>query len=77
MTDEILNHLSANGILRKRKIVVNNFLGGLAWGVGSVLGATVAVALLVSLLRFANVIPGISEITNQVTNSVDQKIPNY
>lgn len=77
MTDEILDHLSANGVLRKRKIVVNNFLGGLAWGVGSVLGATIAVAILVSVLRFANVIPGLSDITNQFTHSVDQKIPNY
>lgn len=41
MTPEIEQHLTANMNLSKKQIMTNNFLGGLAWGVGTVIGATV------------------------------------
>jgi hypothetical protein len=66
MADPIVSHLTAGGYLKKRKILVNNFIGGLAWGVGSVLGATVVVAILIAILRFFNFIPGITDLTNTI-----------
>lgn len=52
--------------MRKRHIMLANFLGGLAWGLGTVIGATIIAALLISILRFFNFIPGLDQIINQL-----------
>lgn len=46
MTPQINQHLNANARLNKKHIIINNFLGGLAWGFGTVVGATVIVAII-------------------------------
>lgn len=46
MGDKTNSHLLANGNLSKKNILVNNFIGGLAWGLGTVIGATIIVAIL-------------------------------
>jgi len=55
MTPEIDKHLTAGGRLRKRSVILNNFLGGLAWGFGTVVGATLVVAIVVSVAKALNV----------------------
>jgi hypothetical protein len=65
MTKEIKEHLSANGYLSKRQIMLNNFLGGLAWGLGTVIGATIVVAILFSILGQFGFIPGVNDLLNQ------------
>ena len=76
-TPQIESHLTANSKLRKRDIMFANFLGGLAWGVGSVLGATLVVALLLSVLKTINFVPLVGNIANQVINQVNtQSLPN-
>ncbi|MDO8573128.1 MAG: DUF5665 domain-containing protein [Candidatus Daviesbacteria bacterium] len=65
MTPQIEKHLKANMNMRKRNIMLANFLGGLAWGLGTVIGATIIAALLISILRFFNFIPGLDQIINQ------------
>jgi hypothetical protein len=39
--------LTANQGVRKRDVLMANFIGGIAWGLGSVIGATIIVAILV------------------------------
>ncbi len=74
MTPEIETHLTASANMKKRQILVNNFLGGVAWGVGTVLGATVIISILFGVLRnFDFFIPGISQAIDQVQ---EQRIPN-
>ena len=51
--------------MRKRDIMIANFLGGLAWGLGTVIGATIVTAVVISLLNYFNFIPGFDQITNQ------------
>lgn len=51
MTPQIESHLKANSNMRKRDIIVGNFLGGLAWGFGTVVGATLVVAILFYTLK--------------------------
>lgn len=46
MTQQIERHLSANMNMKKRQIMIANFLGGLAWGFGTVVGASVVVAII-------------------------------
>lgn len=43
MTPEIQDHQEAFGRVKKRNIILNNFLGGMAWGIGTIIGASVIV----------------------------------
>jgi len=43
--------LTGNQWVRKKDILFANFLGGVAWGLGSVIGATIFVAVLVWILN--------------------------
>jgi hypothetical protein len=73
VTPTIETHLTASGKMRKRQVIINNFLGGLAWGVGTVLGATVVISLLFTLLRnFDFIIPGFSQFIDQAQ---EERIP--
>ncbi len=45
-TPHIESHLNANMNIRKKDIILGNFLGGLFWGIGSVIGATIVVAII-------------------------------
>ncbi|MBI2011501.1 hypothetical protein HYS91_01910 [Candidatus Daviesbacteria bacterium] len=72
-TKQIENHLSANANMRKKDILIGNFLGGLAWGFGTVIGATIVAALLIAILRSVNVLPVIGVITNTVLETVEQR----
>ena len=56
----------------KRQIVAYNLLGGIAWGVGTVIGASVVVAILASLLSQINLIPGIGSFVAQIIDAVNQ-----
>lgn len=66
MTPEIEKHSNANMNMSKKNIIVSNFLGGLAWGLGTVIGATIVAAIVISILRFFNFIPGFDQIINQL-----------
>jgi hypothetical protein len=56
MTPQIESHLKANTNMRKRDIMVGNFLGGLSWGFGTVVGATLVVALLFYSLKAVGIL---------------------
>lgn len=75
MVDRIYKHLTANVDMKKKDIVVGNFLGGLAWGLGSVLGATVVVAILLGLLRTVNFVPFVGGFISGVMQQVEQNRP--
>ena len=46
-----LFYLGTNAIRLKKQIMLNNFLGGLAWGIGTVIGATVIAGSVVYILN--------------------------
>ena len=71
MTEQIEKHLTANSNMKLKDIVIKNFLGGLAWGFGTVVGATIVAAILLGLLRTLNLIPGIGDITKPITQTVE------
>jgi hypothetical protein len=54
------------------KMLVNNFLGGLAWGFGTVLGATVVVALVLFILSKLDTIPLIGDFINNILEEIQQ-----
>lgn len=41
--------------MSRKNIIVNNFLGGLAWGFGTVIGAGALVAILIYILKVLGV----------------------
>ena len=55
------------------KVILNNFLGGLAWGLGTVLGATVVVAVLIILLSKLHSIPFIGDLIGNILQSIQSQ----
>lgn len=49
-----------------------NFLGGLAWGFGTVIGATVVVTLLLWVLQVVNVVPFIGNFVSGIMDVVNK-----
>jgi len=60
VTPEIEKHISANGNMTKKHIMAANFLGGLSWGVGSAIGASVVLAIVAWILKGLGVFTDIS-----------------
>jgi hypothetical protein len=57
----------------RHEIMVNNFLGGLAWALGTTVGLSVVVALAGLALRQISVVPFLGNMVLQVENFVAQK----
>ena len=55
------------------KMIVNNFLGGLAWGFGTVLGATIVAALVLFILSQLNTVPIIGDFINNVMEEINTR----
>jgi len=59
------------------RLIWFNFMRGLAFGLGSVIGATVLVSVLVFLLREINFIPIIGEWATEILSVItDQSVDN-
>lgn len=58
----------------KKRIFLNNFLGGIAWGLGATIGVTIIVALISYLIRKINLVPFLGDIATQVTAIVLQNL---
>jgi hypothetical protein len=54
----------------KRQLMAANFLGGIAWGFGTVMGATILVALVLFLLQVLGGLPLIGSYINAFTEAV-------
>jgi len=67
MTPEVEKHFTANMNISKKDIMIGNFLGGLSWGVGSAIGASVVVGIVGYILKFSGFFNGIPSVFNQFT----------
>lgn len=59
--------------LRRRTIMMNNFLGGISWAVGTSIGLSVVVTLLGILLRQIGLVPIVGEFVLSVTDFISQQ----
>ncbi len=77
MTPQIDHHLTANAHMKKRDILIGNFLGGLAWGFGTVVGASLVVAMLVYMLRGVGLFDPVKALLNDAQfapSSIEKQI---
>ena len=51
-------------------ILKNNFIGGIAWGLGATIGASIVVALLGLILKNINLIPVVGNFVSQIIDFV-------
>jgi len=64
------------GVRRHLKdIVFNNFIGGIAWGLGATVGVSIVIAILSLILKNINLVPFIGNFVSQITNYVLQNNP--
>jgi len=54
----------------RKKIIFDNFLGGIAWSVGAWIGTTIILALLAYILSRINLIPIIGDFVSQISKYV-------
>ncbi len=57
-------------------IFVNNFIGGIAWGLGATVGLSIVVAILGFILSKTNLIPFVGTFVAEVMQFVAQKNGN-
>ncbi len=57
--------------LSPARLMLNNFLGGLAWGFGTVLGATIVVATVLFILSKLNTIPLIGDFVSRILEQIE------
>lgn len=57
------------------RLMFNNFLAGIAWGFGTVFGATILVTLLIILLGFLNTAPIIGQYIANIINYIQDYTP--
>lgn len=60
----------------KRQIFFNNFLGGIAWGLGATVGVAIFFAIFTFVLSKVNLIPVVGSFVSDVTSYVLQTNPN-
>ncbi len=51
--------------IKKKDIIIGNFLGGIAWGVGSALGASVVVGVIIYFLNLIGAFTGLNTFFEQ------------
>ncbi len=68
---QALEYLLAAGYVSRRRLYHENFMRGLFFGFGSVLGATVLIAFLLWILSLFSDIPFIGDIARAVRDSIN------
>ena len=72
MTKDQFNHMTASSHISKKDIIVGNFLGGLFWGLGTVIGATIFFGSLYWSLKWIDWVPVIGQFARQTTGTIDE-----
>jgi Domain of unknown function (DUF5665) len=59
----------------KKQLVLNNFIGGISWAFGAIVGVAIVVSLLGLILKHVNLIPYVGNFVAQVLDFVVNKNP--
>ena len=65
------------GVKRHFKdIIFNNFVGGIAWGLGATVGVSIVIAILSLILKNINLVPFIGNFVSKLQITFYKIIPN-
>ena len=70
---QALEYLLAAGYVNKKRLYLENFLRGIFFSVGSILGATIVVGLLLWLLSLFSSLPFIGDIVRNAQQAINSK----
>lgn len=70
---QALEYLLAAGYVSKKRLYIENFMRGIFFSAGSIIGAAVVVTLLLWLLSFFDGLPFIQDISRAVENTVESR----
>jgi hypothetical protein len=56
--------------LSRKEIIINNFFGGLAWGLGATVGLSLFFVLIGILAKEVNLVPVVGSFASQVLNYI-------
>ena len=59
----------------KRHIIMNNFIGGIAWGLGVTIGLSIVLALLGLLSSAIGLVPFVGEFVSQIIEYIERSDP--
>ncbi|RJQ25386.1 hypothetical protein C4577_05780 [Candidatus Parcubacteria bacterium] len=59
-----------------KQMLINNFLGGIAWGLGVTIGLSIVLSILGIILKNVNLIPVVGQFVSQIVDFVLQNNPN-
>jgi len=79
ITPQIEQHLTANMNLSKKNIMLGNFLGGLSWGIGSIVGAGIVMAIIGYFLKVSGIFDALGSLFGQLgtLNQQIQQVPKF
>ena len=64
---------NANEHVNWKNIVTKNFVGGLMWGLGSIIGGTLMLSVFLGALHRLDFIPAVADLILQIQNTIDNK----
>lgn len=70
---QALEYLLAAGYVSRKRLYIENFVRGIFFSVGSVLGAAIVVTLLLWLLSLFNDVPFIGEIVRNIQRTINTR----
>lgn len=60
----------------RKQIIINNFIGGLAWALGATVGLAIIVAILGLILQNINLVPFVGNFIADIINFIIDKRPD-
>ncbi len=74
--DENFQPYENSSKLSMKRIIINNFMGGIAWALGATLGLSLIIALLTIIAKNVNIVPAVGEFVSNVINFILATNPN-
>ncbi|MEK7551156.1 MAG: DUF5665 domain-containing protein [Patescibacteria group bacterium] len=60
----------------RKNLIINNFIGGVAWAVGATVGLAIIVTILGLILRNINLVPFVGNFVADIINFIIDKRPD-
>lgn len=70
---QALEYLLAAGYVSKKRLYFNNFVRGIFFSVGTIVGATIVVALVIWLLSVFDGLPVIGDFFRKISDTISQQ----